>query len=220
MYRFRGPKVNRIVLNLVYADLIFYTAVGLVTPIVAVFYADYVKGGSIALAGLATAVFWVVKSAVQVPVSLYADNHKGERDDYKFIIIGFTISAVVPLCYYLFVTEAWHVYLMESLRGIGYGMSVPTYLSMFTRHIDRQRENFEWTLHSNAVGLGYAAAAALGGILAERFGFGAIFLITSGLMFLAPVTLLFIKNDIDRSDGFRGVDPEVGMQHEKLPTHT
>jgi len=218
MFRIKKPKVNRVVLILVYADLIFYTAVGLVTPIIAVFYADQINGGSVALAGLATAVFWIVKSAVQVPVSLYADNHRGERDDFNLMIVGFTIAALVPFFYYLFVTEVWQVYLMEALRGVGYGMSVPTYLSMFTRHIDQQKENFEWTLHSNAVGLGYAAAAALGGIMAERFGFGAMFLVTSAVMFLAPVVLLLIRNDLERGDGFDGADPEVGMKHEKLIT--
>ncbi len=219
MFRIRKPKVNRIVLILVYADMIFYTAVGLVSPIVAIFYADHIQGGNIALAGLATAVFWVVKSGVQIPVSLYADNKKGERDDFAMMVVGFFISALVPFFYFLFVTEVWQVYLMEVIRGIGYALAVPTYLAIFTRHIDQQKENFEWTLHSNAVGLGYAAAAAVGGILAERFGFGVMFLITSILMFLAPVALLFIKKDIDRSDGFDGVNPSIGMKREKLPRH-
>ncbi|MFH1046854.1 MAG: MFS transporter [Patescibacteria group bacterium] len=220
MFRIRKPKVNRVVLTLVYADLIFYTAVGLVTPIVAVFYVDHVNGGSVALAGLATATFWIVKSIVQIPVSLYADSHKGEGDDFSMMIVGFVIAALVPFFYYLFVTQAWQVYLMEIISGIGYGLSVPTYLAMFTRHIDRQKENFEWTLHSNAVGLGYAAAAAIGGLIAERFGFGAMFLMTSAIMFLTPVVLLFIRHDIERFDGLNRTDPNVGMQRKKLPTHT
>lgn len=201
-------------MRLVYADLIFFTAAGLITPIMAVFYVDEVNKGSIALAGLVTALFWVVKSAVQVPVSLYADNHKGEHDDYVMMVIGYVIIALVPLLYFLFVTEVWQVYLVEVVHGVGYGLMVPTYLAMFTRHIDRQRENFEWTLHSNAVGLGYAAAAAVGGVMADRFGFRPMFLATSIIMMLAPVVLLFIRNYLFKSDGVVP-DPEVAMREYK-----
>lgn len=220
MFRIRKPKISRVVLFLVYADLIFYTAVGLVTPIIAIYYADYVVGGSVALAGMATAIFWIVKSAVQVPVSLYADYHKGERDDHAIMVAGFFIAATVPLLYYLFVNEVWEVYLMEVLRGIGYGLSVPTYLALFTRHIDQQKENFEWTLHSNAVGLGYAAAAAVGGILADRFGFGFMFLVTSILMFATPIVLLFISRDIDSGDGPSEISPRIGTQRKNLSLRT
>ncbi|MFH2063499.1 MAG: MFS transporter [bacterium] len=196
-------KINRIILTLINTNLLFYLAVGLTGPIVAIFYSDRVNGGSVALAGLAVATFWVVKSAVQVPVSLYADRHPGEADDYGLMVAGFTLAALVPFCYYLFVTEAWQVLLIEAANGAAYGLCVPTYLAIFTRHIDHRRENFEWTLQSNAVGLGYAAAAAVGGLMAERFGFRVLFLVASAIMFLAPVALLFIREDLVGSAGSR-----------------
>lgn len=211
MLRFHRPTVNRVVMKMVYADLIFFTAAGLITPIMAVFYVDGINGGSIALAGLVTALFWVVKSAVQVPVSLYADSHKGEFDDFVMMVIGYAIAALVPFIYFLFVTEVWQVYLLEALSGVGYGLMVPTYLAMFTRHIDRQKENFEWTLHSNAVGLGYAAAAAIGGVLADRFGFRIVFLLTAIVMSLSPIVLLFIRKNLYKSDG-TVPDPVVAMR--------
>jgi len=214
MFKFRRPTINRVVMVLVYADLIFFTASGLLTPIMAVFYVDEINKGSIALAGLVTAIFWVVKSAVQVPVSLYADNRRGERDDFAMMVVGYVIAALVPLVYFLYVTEVWQVYLLEALHGVGYGLMVPTYLAMFTRHIDKHRENLEWTIHSNAVGLGYAAAAAIGGVMADRFGFRPMFLATSVIMMLSPFVLLFIRKNLYKSDGTIP-DPEVAMRHYK-----
>ncbi|MBU1029260.1 MFS transporter [Patescibacteria group bacterium] len=217
MMGLRKHRVNHIIQTLIYADLLFFLAVGLVTPIVAVFYVNHINGGNVAMVGLVTALFWLVKSVVQIPVSLYADNHKGERDDYLLMVIGYVIIAVVPMIYALWVGEMWQVFLVETLHGIGYGLAIPTYLSIFTRHIDRQRENFEWMLHSNAVGLSYAAAAAIGGVLANQFGFRLMFMATSAFMFLAPIALLFIRNDIRRSDSLINPDPETGLQREKLP---
>ncbi|OIO52724.1 MAG: hypothetical protein AUJ19_00390 [Parcubacteria group bacterium CG1_02_58_44] len=195
-HKTRRQKVNHIILTMINTDLLFYLAVGLTGPIIAIFYSDHIRGGSVALAGLAAAIFWVVKSVVQVPVSIYADRHPGEIDDYTMMLVGFTLAAVVPLLYFLFVTEVWQVLLMQSISGVAYGLSVPTYLSIFSRHIDKKKESFEWTLQSNAVGLGYACASALGGLLAQYFGFRVLFLIASIVMFLASVMLLFIRSDI------------------------
>jgi len=218
MDKTRRQRVNHIILTMINTDLLFYLAVGLTGPIVAIFYSSHVHGGSVALAGMAIAVFWVVKSLVQVPVSLYADHHPGESDDYAMMVTGFTLAALVPLCYYLFVTEIWQVYLLEIMNGIAYGLSVPTYLSIFTRHIDHHRENFEWTLHSNAVGLSYAAAAALGGLLAERFGFRSLFLVTSAVMFMAPIALLFIRKDIINSDRLELASTKTNSTSAGLPS--
>lgn len=218
-HRWSKRKFNRVILTLVYADFIFYIAVGFLTPIVAVFYVSGVQGGSVAMAGFATALFWIVKSAVQIPVSIYADKKKGEADDFALMVIGYLIIGVVYLCYYLFVDTIWEVFMMDAIQGVGYGLMIPTYLAIYTRHIDRGAENTEWTLHSNAVGLGYAAAAAVGGLMAERFGFRSVFLLTASLAFLAPVVLLLVKNEFSASDGGDGSVDGFGMTRQKELAH-
>jgi MFS family permease len=214
---FRRPKINRVVMTLVYTDFLFYTAAGFLSPIVAIFYAEGVSGGSIAIAGMVTALFWVVKSAVQVPVSIYGDRKKGERDDFIMMFSGYVLISLVFLGYYLFVDQAWQVFVMEAIKAVGYGLMMPTYLAMYTRHIDKNRENTEWTLHSNAVGLGYAGAAAVGGFIAEMFGFRAVFLLTFILSLLAPVVLLIIRKEI-MGKGGDGHDGGLILNHHKQIT--
>jgi MFS family permease len=215
---FRRQKINRVVMTLVYTDFLFYTAAGFLSPIVAIFYAEGVSGGSIAIAGMVTALFWVVKSAVQVPVSIYADRKKGEGDDFTLMFTGYVIISFVFLGYYLFVDQAWQVFVMEAAKAVGYGLMIPTYMAMYTRHIDKNRENTEWTLHSNAVGLGFAAAAAVGGLLAETFGFRAVFLLTFLLSLLAPVVLLIIRKEIMGEKGDGNGDGGLMLNHHKQIT--
>ncbi|MEK9152345.1 MAG: MFS transporter, partial [Patescibacteria group bacterium] len=99
-----------------------------------------------------------------------------------------------------FAREAWHIFLFETINGAAYAMMVPTYLAIFTRHIDKFQEGMEWTLHSNAVGIGFAMAAALGGLMADRYGFHVIFILVSAIMFMGTVILLAIGRDISDSD--------------------
>lgn len=192
----RKSSVNHVILTLVLSDFLVISAPGLLSPIIAVFLTTQIAGGTLATVGFATTIFWVIKSVVQVPVAHYADNRRGEADDFAMMLVGSCLASVVPLLYYFFANEVWHVFALEALNGIGYAMMVPTYLAIFTRHIDKYKEGTEWTLHSNAVGLGFAAAAGLGGLMAERYGFRVIFLLVSATMFLGTVILLSIRRDI------------------------
>jgi MFS family permease len=218
MFRWRKPQINRVIAVLIYGDFLFLSAGGFITPIYALFLTQEIAGGTVAVVGFATTIFWLVKSLVQFPVSWLADEVKGERDDFSMMILGSTVASVVPLLYYLFATEVWHIYALEVLNGIGFAMAVPTYLAIFTRHIDKQKESLEWTLHSNAVGLGFAATAALGGLLAELYGLRIIFLLVSAVMFLGTVTLLMVKEDIINGDRKDGLIVELGARLQKEMT--
>ena len=198
---------------MVYADFLYISATGFLSPIFAVFLTSQVRGATLADVGFATTLFWVVKSAVQIPVSWYIDSTPGEKDDYHLMLIGYLASCLVPLGYYFFVSEMWHVYLLEAMNGVAYALLAPSWLAIFTRHIDKHREGTEWTLYSNAVGLGFAATAALGGVLAERLGFRIIFLFVATLMFCGGLVLFHIRRKMD------GLPPRamvaVGLDEER-----
>lgn len=216
----RRPQVNKVILTMVYADFLLISATGFLTPIAAVFITTQIVGATVATVGFATTVFWVVKSAFQIPVASYVDAKRGERDDYQLMVIGAVVMAIVPLLYYLFAREVWHVFALEVLNGIAYALHIPTWLAIFTRHIDKHKESSEWTLHSNAIGLGFAASAAIGGVLAERFGFRVLFLIVSAFMFLGAVVLLLVKDSMLDGDGRDdGVAAAMSLssQKQKLP---
>ncbi len=204
---------------MIYSDFLVISASGFLSPIYAVFVTRQVVGATLATVGFVTTMFYVVKSALQFPISSYADSVKGENDDFKLMVIGTFIVSVVPLIYYFFVHEVWEMFAAETLNGIGYAMIIPTWLAIYTRHIDRHRESWEWMLHSNAVGLGFAVTATVGGVLAERFGFGVIFLLTSAFSFVGAGMLLLIKHDMhgaDHRDGFSD-GFVIAAEKEKLP---
>ncbi len=215
MQLWKKTGLNKIVFTMISSDFLVVSAPGFVSPIVAVFLTTQVQGATLATVGFATTLFWVVKSAVQVPVSAYIDARRGERDDFAIMVIGTTIVSIVPLLYYFFAHEVWQVYLFETINGIGYAMQVPTWLAIFTRHIDRHREGTEWMFHSNAIGLGYAGTAALGGVLAERFGFRVIFLLVSAFLFLGSAALLAMRDEIAASDAKDGASAALAEEREK-----
>lgn len=208
-------KINPVVMIMIYSDFLITLGAGFLSPIFAVFLTDQIEGGSLAVAGFSTTLFWVVKSLVQVPVSVTADRIRGERDDFFFIAAGSFIVATVPLLYYLWATEVWHVYLLQIMDGIGYGLITPPWLAVFTRHIDKHHENVEWTIHSNIIGLAFAVAAAVGGVLAERFGFRLIFLMVSAALFLGAFLLMGIRKHLYATKDGGGIKEEIMLQRQQ-----
>lgn len=206
------PRINPIVLIMIYADFVMTFGAGFLAPVFAVYLTTQIEGGSLAMVGFSTTLFWVVKSLVQMPVSIMADQKKGEQDDFRFIVAGSTIFAATPLLFFFFASEPWHVYLIQIIDGIGYGLFTPPWLATFTRHIDKNHENVEWTIHSNVIGLAFAVAAAVGGVLADRFGIRIIFPMVSVAMYVGVILLLSIRKHLDGEPIGRSLKDTITLQ--------
>ncbi len=187
------PKINQVILIIVIADFVLITAFGFLPPIFAVFITQQIPGATVATVGFALTVYWMTKSILQLFVARFIDRMRGEIDDFYFMIVGGFLSSLVITLYY-FASATWHIYLFGFLLGLGDAMLVPPFYAIFTRHIDKGKEGFEWALYSSfSLGAGSALGGALGGIFATVVGFRAMFPMIGMLSFLATVMMLFLK---------------------------
>jgi len=191
--------VNKIIRNLVKADLMFLSAFGLITPIFAVFITEQIKGGDIKVVGFAAATYWISKSLFQIPIGRFLDKERGEKDDIRCLVAGFLIAAMVPFAY-IFSSFPWHIYALQVIYGLGMAMYNPAWCAIFTRHIDKGKEAFEWSLNSSSLGFGIGITGAVGGILASQFGFNLIFILVGIFAILGGLLPLLIYKDIVRLD--------------------
>jgi len=167
-------KINKIIRVLIASDVFLVTGLGFVAPIFAIFLTEHIQGGDVRVVGFAAAIYWIVESLVVIPFGKYLDMNHGENDDLLFVIAGNFLAAFAVFGY-LFSFLPWHIYLLQAIYAIGMGMNIPGYTAIFTRHIDKGKEAFEWSVRSAFVGVGTGIAGALGGIIAGYFGFTALF---------------------------------------------
>lgn len=195
-------KVNKVIITLIKADLVFLSAFGLTTPIFAVFILDQIKGGDVKMVGFAAAIYWILKSLFQIPISRFLDKERGEKDDLYCLVIGFLVAAIVPFGY-IFSSFPWHIYVLQVIYGIGMAMYIPSWCAIFTRHIDKGKEAFEWSLNSSSLGFGIGITGAVGGILASQFGFNLLFVVVGIFAILGGlIPLLICKNIIPKGDHY------------------
>jgi len=152
-------------------------------------------GGSIEAAGIAVAIGLLVKAVLEMPVGMYIDKSPSEKDDLYSIILGSFIMGAAILMY-SFITDVWQMYLLQALMGAGAAISYPGWSSMFTKHIDKNREAFEWSLYDVFLGIGMAGAAAIGGFVANQYGFNMIFYIAAAATFFGATMLFMLRKEI------------------------
>lgn len=191
--------VNKIIRILVLGDIMFFSAFGLIGPIFAIFVTNQIAGATIATVGFAATINLLVRALLQMPIARYIDRHKGEKDDFIFMVAGSTLISIVPFAYF-FVSTPLHLYLAQAVLGVGGALANPGWYAIFTRHIDKGKEGTEWTLENVGIGLVSAGAAALGGIMAERLGFYNLFLIVGILSLVGLIIQISLYSTVIELD--------------------
>lgn len=198
---------NKIIKVLITSDFFLNLGWGLLSPIFALFVLQKITIGDPAkaaeVAGFSALFYWISKSFIEIPIGRFLDKNEGERDDFKFMVIGLFIVGIVPLGY-LISSQPWHIYLFQVVHAVGMAMALPSWLAIFTRHIDKGKEAFEWSMETTSIGAGAGIAGGFGGIIASIFGFPVLFYLVSSLTIFAAFLLLLVRNNVsNKGDGLK-----------------
>lgn len=191
-------KVNTIIKVLIASDFIVWSSYQLFAPIFAVFVTDNIYSGSLAVVGIASALYLVSKSIFEIFVGVYVDRTRSEKDDLYTAIFGTFLTAVVYFLY-IIIGSVWELYGVQILLGIGSAIAYPGWYSIFTHHIDKGKEAFEWSLYDVLTGLGMAGSAALGGLLADRYGFDVLFAVVGITTIIGGFLLVLVRSKVFES---------------------
>ena len=124
------------------------------------------------------------------------------------MIIGGLLIASVPFLY-LFASKPMHIYIIQGIYGAGAAFAIPPWYAIFSRHIDKLKENVEWSLDSISIGAGAAIMAALGGVLAQKFGFNFVFILGGAFVIFGVAQQFRIYRDLRIKVGHGQVKPQL-----------
>ena len=193
-------RISHTIRVLITSDFLINAGFSVFAPVFAVFVTGQIRNGSIEVVGFAVAIAQIVKASLQIPVARWLDKNHGEYDDYYSMVTGSFIIASTPFLY-LFASQAWHIYGIQALFGVGTALAVPPWYAIFTRHIDKMRENVEWSMESVAIGISGASAAALSGVIVTHYGFQTAFLLGGVFALIGASMQIRIFHDLRSSVG-------------------
>lgn len=182
-------KISPKLLLLIFSDILILSSFGLLGPIFAIFIISGLGGGNLVTAGLATTIFLVVKSCVQLPLSrFFIDKEKHKTHS---LLLGTFMIISVPFIYAA-AKEISTIFIAQAVYGLGAAMAYPAWFSLFTTYMNKKHKGFEYTLWSTGVGIGGALAAYIGAKVADFLGFKYLFFLVGAIAFLGFLLLIIL----------------------------
>ncbi|MDD5099257.1 MAG: MFS transporter, partial [Candidatus Colwellbacteria bacterium] len=166
---------NKVVRNFIICDLALFGGWGLVSPLMSIFIIERVNGATLVTVGAVATVYWVVRSLVEMPIAFIIEKTESENDDMYVLISGILLVSVSAL-WLRFVDTVPELFIYYVVHAIGFGLYSPAWSGIFSRHIDKNKAAFSWSLDHTVLGIATGITGLIGGWMAQRFGFNAIFL--------------------------------------------
>lgn len=186
-------KADPIVKTFIISECFFCAGWNLITPLFAVFVVENVIAGSIEFAAAGFSLFLIVR----VIFELITGNFWAKGSDRKkmiLITIGFLINSIAYLGF-ANSQDITQVFIFYAVLGAGIGISTPTKNSLFSVHLDKNREANEWSIADATAAICMALATTLGGFIAATYGFRLLFIVGAVVNILAilPYLLVYLK---------------------------
>lgn len=184
-------KIGRVIKHFILADLFLLAGWGLVQPVFSVYVLEKVEGATLVTVGSAAAIYWILKSILQLPVANFLDKTEGENDDYRALVLSLLLGAVAAFSFIL-ISQPWHLYLVEMFHAIAFALYVPAWSAIFSRHVDKDRVSFDWSLDSTVAGLSAGVSGFFGGVIASWLGFSGVFILAAALSLVSAFVLFMM----------------------------
>lgn len=186
-------EVNPIVKAFIISETFLWSSWNSVTPIFAIFAATKIPGGSVEIAAFAFSAHLIVRVIFELVSGKIL---LGANDSKKFTM---TIAGILLLSLsYLGFSQSNSVlplFIFYGVSGMGLGIASPAKNSLFSMHLDKNKEATEWGIYDATVFMGMALSAALGGFIASAYGFSILFIIAMIINLLGIIPyLLYLRS--------------------------
>lgn len=182
--------MNRSTTSYLFAvDLLILGGYGLLLPIFALFLVDRLPDANIQSVAAAAAVWFVSYAAFAWIISLFLQHSQPESRARAGLVAGTALSALVPLVY-LYAKDMGAIYAAQLILGLGAGLAKPSWTFLMHRLADERHHKTLRKIRQLASALVTSAAAALGGLLASRYGFDRLIFMMVGIGVCAAVISL------------------------------
>lgn len=186
-------------------------------PIFSIFVIENIEGATLVAVGISAAIYWTARSLVQPFIANAIDKRKGERDDLYVLMLGLMLTGV-SMFMFVFAKTLTHLYILQVFHGAALGMYSTPWSTIFSRHLDKKRQAFDWSLDKATIGLAVAVTSFVGGWLASNFGFAIAFVI-AGTMAIASAFVIFLVPDLVLPPSQKEVEDVEFQRHHPSTTH-
>ena len=165
----KGKIIQMMTLN----DITYWATDSFVGVVLILFVLQFIEGGSATHFGLAFLVYKFVSAFFSIPIGRFFDRHHGHIDE----IWGLVCTSIASGSVYValsFGSELWHLYLAMGTLGFLSTVNLISWRTLFYNNIEVGEYGRTIGLYQTFMSIGQGCAIALGGLVADKFGFDTV----------------------------------------------
>jgi MFS family permease len=175
---------------LYFSSFLFWLATSLISPFLAVFAINEVKGVGIAEFGFSSMIYYLAFGLSIILIGVESDRIRGLKDDFVFSMIGF-VSRGLLFLWFAYIQDVSHLYMINFLLGISRGFSDSVKEKIQFRLTSRRLISTSFSIKNSFVNIAAAAGAGFGGYMTEIYGFRTVMIFTGILTLLSGLVYSF-----------------------------
>lgn len=187
--------INPVVKAFIISESFLWSAWNFLVPILAIFAANNLPQGNIETASFA----YSIHLAVRVVFELISGRFLASSNTHKKISVILIGVAAVTIAYLgLMISLNITIFFISmAIAGMGFGIISPAKNSLFSQHLDKTKASIEWGITDATVFIAIALAAALGGLIASKYGFATLFFVAAcvNLLSIVPYAIFLYQKE-------------------------
>ena len=190
--------MNAVVKAFIISEIFLWSSWNAITPIFAIFAANKIPGGNTEIAASSFSAYLIVRVIFELISGKYL-SRSTEARKFTISILGIILISLGYLGFAITNTVT-SLFFFYGLIGMGLGIASPAKNSLFSMHLDKNKEVTEWSIYDGFVFMGMAMSATIGGFVANRYGFDSLFYLvaTTNLLSIIPYILYAKKRKIKK----------------------
>lgn len=196
--RFLGKRpshfhINHIVKAYIVSEAFLWSAWDFIIPIFSLYVVGSVAGGSIQTAAIGYSTYLISR----VIFELISGRILAKSSDRKKLVASILGMCFLSAAYigFIFSDTILLVFLFYFVLGIGLGIAAPAKNSLFSIHLDKNKEATEWSITDAISFICMAMATALGGFVAATYGFQVLFMTAAVINMIATIPYITLLTE-------------------------
>ena len=179
--------MNRNIKLLLGASILIHAGVNLLAPVYAIFLQKI--NGTLLETGLAVGIYAILRGLFYLK---FADIKPQAISHKTMMCMGYAIMGLVYLLYPM-VTDVYQVFILQAILSFGESIITPSWSAVIALSLPEGEERKTYSDFYGYRSLFEGVAAIIGGLIAMKVGFTAIFLCMAAFAFAAGVLSSLIK---------------------------
>ncbi len=192
----RFHQSKRAIKILTISDTLFFSGMEIAAIVFGIFVVNKIPGATVIELGYAHALFFLAVALTEPLLSNLFDTSPDYNLAFNGFVIGNLFKAIARIVF-IFLANPLQLYILFFALGIIHSIGYPSFAKLFTKHLDKGMESFEWGFKDSLLSFSKVFICIASGYVVVLFGYSTLFVVSSILMLIFGVIIPIIyKKDL------------------------